>query len=88
MNAGTRPPAASLIGARPLAARGHALVAAGARALGIDAGPVKGDPLWTADGLVLLEVAPRFPRRRHDGEHAAVRLRRQPAPGCSGRRRA
>jgi biotin carboxylase len=42
------------------AERVHALLAAGARALGLDVGPVKGDLLWTADGPVLLEVAPRF----------------------------
>jgi len=41
-------------------ARVHALVEAGARALGIDAGPVKGDLILTAGGPVLLEVAPRF----------------------------
>jgi biotin carboxylase len=38
----------------------HALVEAGARALGVDQGPVKGDLILTAEGPWLLEVAPRF----------------------------
>lgn len=38
----------------------HALVEAGARALGLVHGPVKGDLILTAEGPVLLEVAPRF----------------------------
>ena len=32
----------------------------GARALGIDTGPVKGDVIYTKDGPVILEIAPRF----------------------------
>ncbi|MCZ6598927.1 MAG: ATP-grasp domain-containing protein [Planctomycetota bacterium] len=38
----------------------HDLVERGARALGINTGPVKADLLRTREGYVLLEVAPRF----------------------------
>lgn len=38
----------------------YRLVDRAARALGVDAGPVKADVVWTDDGPVLLELAPRF----------------------------
>ncbi|MBF0248470.1 MAG: ATP-grasp domain-containing protein [Alphaproteobacteria bacterium] len=41
-------------------ARVYAVVERGARALGIDAGPVKADVVVTAEGPVILEISPRF----------------------------
>jgi len=38
----------------------YALVERASRVLGIDAGPVKADVVWTDDGPVILELAPRF----------------------------
>lgn len=40
--------------------RAYAAFEAGARAMGIEAGPCKADGIWTADGPVMLEIAPRF----------------------------
>lgn len=40
--------------------RVYAEVERGARALGINVGPVKGDVIYTHDGPVILEIAPRF----------------------------
>ena len=38
----------------------YGLLESAARLLDIDAGPVKGDVIFTAHGPVLLEIAPRF----------------------------
>ena len=38
----------------------YSLVEEGARALGLEVGPVKADVIWTENGPYLLEIAPRF----------------------------